>query len=192
MIHIDIAVLSSGIHFDDSSFFYTYSLQSISTTLANAWLFDAPALSTAIGEASWFLDDSSDLISATATEWTVGNGQFNEVSRVRLILYGLNRLKRIVIGDENFGEVRRFGLIGLSELESVVVGFGSFNATGFMRIMNCNSLSFIQFSDDSFSDYRSFELNGLPSLVSIEMGGFCFSSTRVLSIASSIVFFFNE
>ena len=66
------------------------------------------------------------MVSSTATEWTVGNNQYNEVSRTQLRLRNMIRLKRIVIGNECFGKVRSFELSGLFELESVVIGRKSF------------------------------------------------------------------
>ena len=122
---------------------------------------------------------SSDLISPTATEWTV-NWQYNEVNRVRLKLYGLNYLKQIHIVSHSFKHIRRFGIINLSELETVLVGRECFQYglgernDGSFRIMNCPKLKSIQLTDSSFSDYHSFELSNLPSLQSIYIDVRCF------------------
>ena len=89
-------------------------------------------------------------------------------------------LKSIVIGDNCFGKVREFDLDGLSELESVVIGYHSFRINlferndGSCRIVNCPKLKSIQIGYESFRDYHSFELNNLPSLQSIDMGNSCF------------------
>ena len=69
---------------------------------------------------------------------------------------------------------------GLDELESVVIGWGSFRFgydernDGSYRIVNCPKLKSIQIGTRSFSDYHSFKLNNLPSLQSIDMGDHCF------------------
>ena len=135
---------------------------------------------------------SSDVVSSTTIEWVVGNGHYNEASRTQLKLGRLPRLKRIVIGKSCFGKVRVFELVGLNELESVVVGQDSFMISGnerndgSYRIVNCPKLKSIQIGDYSFYDYHSFELNNLPSLQSIEMGEDSFFYTPSLSLTSLI------
>ena len=92
----------------------------------------------------------------------------------------MNRLKRVVIGDGSLGRVRRFGLIDLGELESVVIGQRSIRISnterndGTCRIVNCPKLKSIQIGDSSFRDYHSFELSNLPSLQSLDIGRECF------------------
>ena len=99
----------------------------------------------------------------------------------------MNRLKRVVIGDGSLERVRRFGLIDLGELESVVIGQKSFTyaktdddirnsrrTDGVYRIVNCPKLKSIQIGAYTFGDYHSFELNNLPSLQSIDIGWDCF------------------
>ena len=86
-----------------------------------------------------------------------------------------SNLKRIVIGESCYRRVREFELNGLSELESVVIGYESFRISGgSYRIVNCPKLKYIEIGYESFSDYHSFELNNLPSLQSIDMGNSCF------------------
>ena len=142
---------------------------------------------------------SSDVVSSTTIEWVVGNYQYNEASRTQLKLRRLVRLKRIVIGNDCFGNVRVFELDGLSELESVVVGWESFayaktenailsskRTDGDYRIVNCPKLKSIQIGYASFSDYHSFELNNLPSLQSIDIGDNCFDWAPSLSLTGLI------
>ena len=135
---------------------------------------------------------SSDVVSSTTIEWVVGNGQYNEASRTQLKLGRLPRLKRIMIGDDCFGKVRVFELVGLSELESVVIGKESFRISDYERndgsywIVNCPKLKSIQIGYASFSDYHSFELNNLPSLQSIDIGDNCFDWAPSLSLTGLI------
>ena len=76
--------------------------------------------------------------------------------------------------------VRVFELNGLSELESVLIGYQSFRISssertdGSCRIVNCPKLKSIEFFSRSCEDYHSFELNNLLSLQSIDMGDYCF------------------
>ena len=139
------------------------------------------------------------MIPSTATEWVVGNGQYNEVSRTQLRLRKVNRLKRIVIGNECFGKVRVVELDGLIELESVVIGQKSFTyaktndaiviwkrTDGVCRIVNCSKLKSIWIDAYTFGDYRSFELNNLPSLQSIDIGYRCFFYVSSFSLTGLI------
>ena len=125
-------------------------------------------------------------------EWVVGNGQHNEESKIRAIILNMNRLKRVVIGDGSLERVRRFGLIDLGELESVVIGERSFRISddertdGSCRIVSCPKLKSIQIGDYSFGDYHSFELNNLPSLQSIEIGWYCFFNAPSFSLTGLI------
>ena len=114
-------------------------------------------------------------------ELKIGDKGYNDGSVTELKLSGLVRLKRIVIGDECFGNVRVFGLSGLGKLESVVIGQKSFRISGdyersdgSCQIVNCPKLKSIQIGDQSFEDYHSFELNNLHSLQSIDIGDRCF------------------
>ena len=97
-----------------------------------------------------------------------------------------------MIGDECFGKVRVFGLSGLCELESVVIGKKSFRIDyderndGSYRIVNCPKLKSIQIGDTSFQDYHSFELNNLPSLQSIAIGDWCFNRAPSFSLTGLI------
>ena len=186
-------VTTNGTRFGDNCFFYVYSLQSISIISDYDWSFDAPSLSITIRELSWFLlDGSSDYVSSTTEEWIVGNGQHNEESKERAIILNMNRLKRVVIGDGSLGRVRRFGLIDLGELESVVIGQRSIRISnterndGTCRIVNCPKLKSIQIGYRSFFDYHSFELNNLPSLQSIDIGERCFYYAPSFSLTGLI------
>ena len=132
------------------------------------------------------------MIPSAATEWVVGNGQYNEVSRTQLRLRKVNRLKRIVIGNECFGKVRLLELDRLIELESIVIGQKSFiysmseKRYGDCRIVNCPNLKSIQIGDNSFYDYYSFELNNLPYLQSMEIGDWCFLFAPSFSLTGLI------
>ena len=100
----------------------------------------------------------------------------------------LHSLKRVVIRNGCFGNVRLFEMDGLSELNSVVIGKKSFRISGSersdgtCRIVNCPKLKSIQIGDWSFEDYHSFELNNLPSLQTIKICIGCFFFAPLFSL----------
>ena len=101
----------------------------------------------------------------------------------------LHSLKRVVIRNGCFGNVRLFEMDGLSELNSVVIGKKSFRISGSersdgtCRIVNCPKLKSIQIGDWSFEDYHSFELNNLPSLQTIKICIGCFFFAPLFSLS---------
>lgn len=111
----------------------------------------------------------------------------------------LHSLKQIAIRDDCYEMVRFFELNGLSELESLEIGQGSFTCAktqedvwnsmrtdGTCRIMNCPKLRFVQTGFRSFSDYHFFELTNLPSLQSIDIGSNCFPYVLSFSLIGMI------
>jgi len=136
----------------------------------------------------------SELASNPATIETIRitSGLCSSYWGTEFILRGLPALKSIVIGRYCFGNVRVFELDGLSELESVNVGGGSFRIgsgernDGSYRIVNCPKLKSIQIDTHSFYDYHSFELSNLPSLQSIYIGHSCFYYAPSFSLTGLI------
>ena len=121
----------------------------------------------------------------------INNNSFGEVYSCVLPFF-FHSLKRIVIGDNCFGQVRLFELNGLGGLESIVIGKECFRigederSDGSCRIVNCPKLKSIQIGDKSYYDYLSFELSNLPSLQSIITGEWCFRWAPSFSLTSSI------
>ena len=76
--------------------------------------------------------------------------------------------------------MNQFVIDGLTALEGVIIGYGSFCLNEKHRqgskclIMNCDQLSEIHFGYQSFNYYESFELKNLPSLISIQLDGGAF------------------
>ena len=124
-----------------------------------------------------------DLLKLTESSNTmiIPNGYFNGDNIASLNIFNNGVIKRIVIGDYCFENVRVFELDELSELESVVIGEKSFwisnseRSDGSYRIVYCPKLKSIEIGYDSFWDYHSFELNNLPSLQSIVLGDHSFN-----------------
>ena len=91
----------------------------------------------------------------------------------------LKWLKSIEIGDDCFGNVEEVKLIGLKQLESVVIGKNSFtkykndtgdDATRHFYLKNCERVRELKMSCFSFSDYAVCEIKNVDSLEVIEMG----------------------
>ena len=103
--------------------------------------------------------------------------EVNEVDLCRFV-----SLKVFVVGDECFGYVEEVKLIGLSQLERVIIGQKCFTKDGFdsddcdydpyrhFYLKNCERLRELKMGPHSFSDYSVCEIENVPSLEVIEMG----------------------
>lgn len=151
-----------------------------------------------MGKSEYAPYDQSKLTENT-NEMVIPSGYFNANEISSLIITNNGNLKRIVIGGYTFGKVRVLNMDGLSELENVVIGQGSFTyvATnsdiwsskridGSCRIVNCTKLKSIQLVDYSFGDYHSLELSNLPSLQSIDIGYMCLNGASNFSVTSKL------
>ncbi len=88
-------------------------------------------------------------------------------------------LKRLVIGDHCLSYVKTVKAVGMSELESVVVGENSctkdknsysYESSNHFYLRNCPKLKELKIGRYSFSDYTMCIVSGVPSLEVIEMG----------------------
>ena len=88
-------------------------------------------------------------------------------------------LRVFEVGDYSFSYVEEVHLIGLSKLESVVIGDHSFTLSKWegrydsdrhFYLKNCERLRELKMGCYSFSDYTECEIENLPSLEVIEMG----------------------
>ena len=110
-------------------------------------------------------------------ELIIGDNSFNEscddLSKMKMDLSELKKLKRIEIGNQCFQHVREFVIDGLESLESVKIGKECFRIDykerddGLCRITNCPNLRQLETGDNSFEDFKSFELSNVNSLQSI-------------------------
>ena len=84
------------------------------------------------------------------------------------------------MGDYCFKKTEELRLIGLNELERVVIGENSFtkkqNSAGndpnrHFYLKNCERVRELKMGRYSFSDYSMCEIENVPSLEVIEMGG---------------------
>ena len=113
------------------------------------------------------------------TELVIPSNCCNEVEWSVFDMSGLKWLKSIEIGDECFMNVNEVTLIGMNRLERVVIGQNSFtkrkNNCGndpdrHFYLKNCERLRELKMGRFSFSDYTVCEIENVPSLEVIEMG----------------------
>ena len=102
----------------------------------------------------------------------------NDESFTLLDLSLFSNLKVFEVGDYSFAYVDETKLIGLTELERVVIGKNSFtreNSAGHdpnrrFYLKNCPQIRELKMGLDSFSDYFVCEIENVDSLEVIEMG----------------------
>ena len=103
----------------------------------------------------------------------------NDESYTSLDLSSYVCLKVFEVGDECFRYVEEVKMIGLKELEKVVIGMNCFtkqkNDCGndpdrHFYLKNCERLRELKIGPHSFSYYRVCEIENVPSLEVIEMG----------------------
>ena len=81
-------------------------------------------------------------------------------------------LRSVVIGDFCFQYVQIFSIVGLNWLESVSIGYRSFDSSTLVdgsqfKIVNCPQLKSLSIGGWSFGRYNGFELSQLPQLKSV-------------------------
>ena len=94
--------------------------------------------------------------------------------RNRLNLNGLNRLKRLKIGDDNFKSEGILDLIGLKKLESVVIGKNCFNDNHddpHFYLKDCPKVRELKIGSNTFDEKdTAWAIENLPSLEVLEIG----------------------
>ena len=112
------------------------------------------------------------------TEIIVDN-DVSDYSFTELDLTRFSQLKTLEIGDNCFTHVEKVKLIGLTALESVVIGKNSFtrykndygsDSSHHFYLRDCPSLRVLKMGRYSFSDYTLCIVRGVPSLEVIEIG----------------------
>ena len=115
------------------------------------------------------IDDFMSLDS-TVTDIIVDNGM-NEPDLTGLDLTRFCRLKSLLVGDYCFSSVNEVKLIGMNELESVVVRENSFtqkregdNPNRHFYLKDCPKLKSLEMGRYSFSDYTVIEIENVDAL----------------------------
>ena len=118
-------------------------------------------------------------VNKRVTELVIPSNCCNEAEFSLFDVSGLKWLKSIEIGDECFESVKEVKLIGLNELERVVIGQNSFtkkkgsygnDPTRHFYLKNCERVRELKIGCFSFSDYTVCEIENVNSLEVIEMG----------------------
>ena len=118
-------------------------------------------------------------LSKSVTEVVVSSSCCNKESINVLDLSELKKLRRIEIGNDCFEFVNEVKLIGLSELQSVVVGMSSFTQHKYrdgddpnrhFYLKNCPKLKSLWISRFSFSDYTVCEIENVDALEDVCIG----------------------
>ena len=109
----------------------------------------------------------------------VDNNGCNNRSFTVLNLTRFANLRVLEIGDYSFSYVDEVHLIGLSKLESVIIGDFCFsrykydwgnNPNGEFHLKNCEKLRELKIGQWSFNEYEVIEIENVNSLEVIEMG----------------------
>ena len=119
-------------------------------------------------------------ISEDMTELIVPGNRCNDEDITVLDFSQFTRLRKMKIGDSCFENVRELKLVGLSGLESVVIGRNSFLASsGVFTVQRCDSLAELTIGHSSFDSYHRIVLGGVPVLESVSVGNKCFASSSL-------------
>ena len=111
----------------------------------------------------------------------VDNNACNDKCFTALVVSSFSNLKVFEMGDYSCAFVNEVKLIGLNQLERVVIGDNCFtkqkiierseyNPNRHFYLKNCERLRELKIGYNSFSDYSVCEIENLPSLEGIEMG----------------------
>ena len=110
----------------------------------------------------------------------VDNNACNDKCFTALVLSFFSNLKVFEVGDYCFAFVNEVKLIGLSQLERVVIGQNCFteykdcyhdsDLNRHFYLKNCERLRELKMGRYSFYDYSVCEIENVPSLEVIEMG----------------------
>ena len=106
----------------------------------------------------------------------VDNNACNDKCFTALVLSVFSNLKVFEVGDYSFPFVEEVKLIGLNQLERVMIGRNCFrknlkkNPNRHFYLKNCERVKELKMGCYSFSDYSVCEIENVPSLEVIELG----------------------
>ena len=125
------------------------------------------------------LSEENQFLHNHLEELIVENNGCNGPEWTALDLGFISSLRLLEVGDDCFENVEEVKLIGLNQLEKVVIGENSFtkkkNGTGknsnrHFYLKNCEKLRELKMGPYSFNEYSVCEIENVPSLEVIEMG----------------------
>ena len=109
----------------------------------------------------------------------VDNNACNDKCFTALVLSFFSNLRMFEVGDYSFSFVDEVKLIGLKQLERVVIGMNCFtkkkndwgnDPNRHFYLNDCARLKELKIGSNSFDDYSVCEIENVPSLEVIEMG----------------------
>ena len=119
-------------------------------------------------------------ISSSVEVLIVDSDTCNAKCLTELDLSSFSSIKVFEVGDYSFSFVNEVKLIGLNQLERVVIGKNSFtkckddwpknNPSRHFYLKNCERVKELRIGCYSFNDYSVCEIESVPSLEVIEMG----------------------
>ena len=137
------------------------------------------------------LNEENQFLHNHLEELIVSDNSCNEPEWTVLDLRALIKLKELTVGDMCFKHVKEVVLVGLQQLERVVIGKGCFiehennqhddgNTYGYFLLKNCERVRELKIGCGSFYDYSVCKIESVDCLEVIEMGdlnqrGYCFS-----------------
>ena len=140
------------------------------------------------------LNDENPSLHNRIEELIVENNSCNGREWIVLDLSFMPYLRLLQVGNECFENTKEVKMVGLSQLEKVVIGESCFrrdlehNTTRHFYLKNCERLRELKMGRLSFIDYSVCEIDNLPSLEVIEMGevnnrsyNFCYASLELKS-----------
>ena len=135
------------------------------------------------------LNEENQFLHNHIEELIVENNSCNKPEWTALDLGFMSHLRLLEVGDDCFKYVEEVKLIGLNQLERVVIGKNSFtkpyvvdlgdNPNRHFYLKNCERLRELKIGNSSFMDYSVCEIENVDSLEVVEMGElnevcFCF------------------
>ena len=125
------------------------------------------------------LNEENQLLHSHIEELIVENNSCNVPEWAALDLSFISHLRLLEVGDECFEYVDEVKLIGLNQLERVVIGMKSFtkrknddcnDPNCHFYLKNCERVRELKMGRYSFNEYSVCEIENVPSLEVIEMG----------------------
>ena len=143
-------------------------------------LINHPSIPKPNPDASIHSVDELRAMSQNVEVMIVDNNACNDKCFTALVLSLFSNLKVFEVGDYCFAFVDEVKLIGLNQLERVVIGQNCFteykdcyhdsDLNRHFHLKNCERLRELKIGCDSFADYSVCEIENVPSLEVIEMG----------------------
>ena len=124
------------------------------------------------------LSEKNQFLHNRIEELIVSNNSCNGKEWRTLDLSLMPSLKKFIVGDKCFSYVYEVKLIGLNQLERVVIGMSSFTDTnncahssyGHFYLKDCERVKELKIGRESFQEYAVCEIDCVPSLEVIEIG----------------------